>query len=239
MCGRFRLSKTDKEVMKQFGVEIDPDYSPRYNISPSQQVRVLKLAGGAEAVESAKLSVPPMQMHIQRWGLVPFWAKDIKIGYKMINARSETILEKPAFRDAFKKRRCLIPANGFYEWKHEGAAKQPFHFGMNDDSLFAFAGIWEQWKAPNAPDGAEGALLETRAILTTTPNELVGDVHDRMPVILPASQYHLWLTAEPQRAEQLRDLLVPFPADEMKKYPVSETVNSPKNEVAACAAAAG
>src|SRR5207302_6447167 len=136
MCGRFRLSKTDKEVMKQFGVEIDPDYSPRYNISPSQQVRVMQHdEAGA------------MQLHIQRWGLVPSWAKDIKIGYKMINARSETILEKPSFRTAFKKRRCLIPADGFYEWKKERNSKQPFHFGMKDDSLFAFAGIWEQWKS--------------------------------------------------------------------------------------------
>jgi putative SOS response-associated peptidase YedK len=234
MCGRFRLSKTDKEVMKQFGVEIDPDYSPRYNISPSQQVRVMKLADDSGAARSATVA---MQMHIQRWGLVPHWAKDVKIGYKMINARSETILEKPSFRTAFKKRRCLIPADGFYEWKKDGdsnsKAKQPFHFGMKDDSLFAFAGIWEQWKAP------EGAVLETCAILTTSPNELVADVHDRMPVILPASQYALWLTAEAERVERLQELLVPYPAEEMKKYPVSSVVNSPKNDMAACAAAAG
>jgi len=222
MCGRFRLSKTDKEVMKQFGVEIDPDYSPRYNISPSQQVRVLQQ-------DEAGL----MHMRIQRWGLVPGWAKDIKIGYKMINARSETILEKPSFRTAFKKRRCLIPADGFYEWKKEGTTKQPFHFGMKDDSLFAFAGIWEQWKSP------EGAVVESCAILTTTPNDLVADVHDRMPVILPAAQYELWLTAEAERVAQLQDLLVPYPANEMKRYPVSSAVNSPKHDMAACAAAAG
>jgi putative SOS response-associated peptidase YedK len=222
MCGRFRLSKTDKEVMKQFGVEIDPDYSPRYNISPSQQVGVLKH-------DEAGV----MQMAIQRWGLIPGWAKDIKIGYKMINARSETILEKPSFRTAFKKRRCLIPADGFYEWKKEGTNKQPFHFGMKDDSLFAFAGIWEVWKSP------EGTVVESCAILTTTPNELVADVHDRMPVILPTAQYELWLTAEAERVAQLQDLLVPYPASEMKKYPVSSAVNSPKHDVAACAAAAG
>jgi putative SOS response-associated peptidase YedK len=177
-----------------------------------------------------------MQMSIQRWGLVPHWAKDIKIGYKMINARSETILEKPSFRTAFKKRRCLIPADGFYEWKKEGAdnkAKQPFHFGMKDDSLFAFAGIWEQWKSP------EGTVLETCAILTTTPNELVADVHDRMPVILPPTQYELWLSAEPERVAQLQNLLVPFAADAMKRYPVSSMVNSPKNDLAACAAKSG
>jgi putative SOS response-associated peptidase YedK len=230
MCGRFRLSKTDKEVMKQFGVEIDPDYSPRYNISPSQQVRVLKLAEDSGAAASGTLA---MQMHIQRWGLVPGWAKDVKIGYKMINARSETILEKPSFRTAFKKRRCLIPADGFYEWKKEGKGKQPFHFGMKDDSLFAFAGIWERWKSP------EGPVVESCAILTTTPNELVADVHDRMPVILPAAQYELWLTAEAERVAQLQDLLVPYPAVEMKRYPVSSAVNSPKNDMAACAAAAG
>jgi putative SOS response-associated peptidase YedK len=233
MCGRFRLSKTDKEVMKQFGVEIDPDYSPRYNISPSQQVRVLKLAEDSGA--AAASGTVAMQMHIQRWGLVPHWAKDVKIGYKMINARSETILEKPSFRTAFKKRRCLIPADGFYEWKKDGdsKAKQPFHFGMKDDSLFAFAGIWELWKSP------EGTVLETCAILTTTPNELVAEVHDRMPVILPAAQYALWLTAEAERVAQLQDLLVSHPAEEMRKYPVSSVVNSPKNDVAACAAAAG
>ncbi|MCU1309796.1 MAG: hypothetical protein JWO20_921 [Candidatus Angelobacter sp.] len=219
--------------MKQFGVEIDPDYSPRYNISPSQQVRVLKLAEDFSAASSATVA---MQMHIQRWGLVPHWAKDVKIGYKMINARSETILEKPSFRTAFKKRRCLIPADGFYEWKRDGnsKAKQPFHFGMKDDSLFAFAGIWEQWKSS---DG-EAAVMETCAILTTTPNELVADVHDRMPVILPTSQFGLWLTAEAERAAELQDLLlVPYPAEEMKRYPVSSAVNSPKNDVAACAAA--
>jgi putative SOS response-associated peptidase YedK len=218
MCGRFRLSKTDKEVMKQFGVEIDPDYSPRYNISPSQQVRVMQH-------DEAGL----MQMRIQRWGLIPGWAKDIKIGYKMINARSETILEKPSFRTAFKKRRCLIPADGFYEWKKDGTSKQPFHFGMKDDSIFAFAGIWELWKSP------EGALVESCAILTTTRNELVADVHDRMPVILSAAQYELWLTAEAERVAQLQDLLVPYPANEMKRYPVGSAVNSPKLDVAACA----
>src|SRR5258708_3591699 len=218
--------------MKQFGVEIDPDYSPRYNISASQQVRVLKLADDSGTFASGTIA---MQMHIQRWGLVPGWAKDVKIGYKMINARSETILEKPSFRTAFKKRRCLIPADGFYEWKKEGKGKQPFHFGMKDDSLFAFAGIWEQWKSS---DG-EAAVMETCAILTTTPNELVAGVHDRMPVILPAAQYGLWLSAEAERVGQLQDLLVPYPAGEMKRYPVSSAVNSPKDDMAACAAAAG
>src|SRR5207302_1895776 len=119
MCGRFRLSKTDKEVMKQFGVEIDPDYSPRYNISTSQQVAVLQHDESGALAFSWKC-----------WGLIPSWAKDAKIGYKLINARSETVMEKPSFRDAFKKRRCLIPADGFYEWKKDGAKKQPFNFGM-------------------------------------------------------------------------------------------------------------
>lgn len=218
MCGRYRLSRTERYYLEKFGVSVE-DFNPRFNISPSQSVHAVVSHDGERKLTQ------------QRWGLIPFWAKDPKIGYKMINARSETIFEKPAFRDAFKKRRCLIPADGFYEWKKEGKAKQPFHFGMKDDSVFAFAGIWEHWKAPT------GETVESCSILTTTPNELVTDIHDRMPVILPAAQYELWLTAEPARAEQLLDLLVPYAADGMRRYPVSSLVNSPKNDLAECAKA--
>jgi putative SOS response-associated peptidase YedK len=218
MCGRFRLSKTDKAVMKQFGVEIDPDYSPRYNISPSQSVLAIR----QDAAQPVRL------LSKLRWGLVPFWAKDLAIGYKMINARSETVLEKPAYRDSFKKRRCLIPADGFYEWKKVGKEKQPYNFGMTDDSIFAFAGIWDTWKSP------DGTPVESCSILTTTPNALVADVHDRMPVILDRDDYEQWLDPGVKEPSTLTELLKPFAANRMRSYPVSRLVNSPKNDKPEC-----
>jgi putative SOS response-associated peptidase YedK len=218
MCGRFRLSKTDKAVMKQFGVEINPDYSPRYNISPSQSVLTIRQ-------DPAK---PVRLVSKMRWGLVPFWAKDVQIGYKMINARSETVLEKPAYRDSFKKRRCLIPADGFYEWKEIGKDKQPYNFGMADDSAFAFAGIWDAWKMQ------DGTCMESFSILTTTPNDLVQDVHDRMPVILDADDYDQWLDPGVKDPTTLTELLKAFPAKKMRSYPLSQLVNSPKNDKPEC-----
>jgi len=221
MCGRYKLSRADKDIAAEFGVAADLDYSPRYNIAPSQNVFAIR-AGDEGHLAS-----------FMRWGLIPPWAKDEKIGYKMINARSETVLEKPAYRAAFKKRRCLIPADGFYEWKKEGARKQPMHFGMKDGALFAFAGLWEQWRSP------EGKMVESCAILTTAANELVAPTHDRMPVILPRQTYKLWLTAEAEQAERLTDLLLPFDPAEMSAYAVSELVNSPKNERAEVAQRVG
>ncbi|MCU1285310.1 MAG: hypothetical protein JWO13_1660 [Acidobacteriales bacterium] len=204
--------------MKQFGVEIDPDYSPRYNISPSQSVFAIRQDAAQPARMLSKL----------RWGLVPFWAKDLAIGYKMINARSETGLDKPAYRDSFKKRRCLIPADGFYEWKKVGKEKHPYNFGMADDSVFAFAGIWDTWKSP------DGTSVESCSILTTTPNALVQDVHDRMPVILDRDDYEQWLDPGVKEPGTLTELLKPFPAKQMRRYPVSQIVNSPKNDKPEC-----
>ena len=146
-----------------------------------------------------------------------------------INGRSETVLEKPAFRDSFRTRRCLIPADGFYEWKKAGKQRQPFHFGMKDGSLFAFAGVWDRWRSP------AGQVLESCSILTTAPNELLADVHDRMPVILPRRHYQIWLTAPVAEAERLAELLVPFDASFMKRYAVSPLVNKPQNEMPECA----
>jgi putative SOS response-associated peptidase YedK len=163
------------------------------------------------------------------WGLIPFWAKDPKIGYKLINARSETVLEKPSFRDAFKSRRCLIPADGFYEWKRSGNDKRPFSFGMKDDSVFAFAGLWEHWKAP------DGKVIESCTILTTTPNQLLKDIHDRMPVILPRQHYAAWLDSSLAQPDALLDLLVPFDARQMKRCEVSAIVNNATNENPECA----
>jgi putative SOS response-associated peptidase YedK len=164
-----------------------------------------------------------------RWGLVPSWASDISIGNRLINGRSETVLEKPAFRDSFRTRRCLIPADGFYEWKKAGKERRPFHFGMKDGSLFAFAGVWDRWKSP------AGQVLESCSILTTAPNELIEDLHDRMPVILPPRHYQTWLMAPPAEAERLAELLVPFDATIMKRYPVSSLVNKPQNDMPECA----
>jgi putative SOS response-associated peptidase YedK len=160
---------------------------------------------------------------------VGFWSKDANIGYKMINARSETVAEKPAYRDSFKNRRCLIPADGFYEWKRAGKVKQPYHFGMADDSIFAFAGIWDRWKNP------QGEVIETCSILTTAPNAFLADVHDRMPVILPLEHYDLWLDPGFQGTDDLKGLLRPYEPSLMKRYPVSTRVNLVRNDDPDCA----
>jgi putative SOS response-associated peptidase YedK len=164
-----------------------------------------------------------------RWGLIPYWAKDANVGFKIINARAETVAEKPAYRDPFKNRRCLIPADGFYEWKREGRVKQPFNFGMADDSIFAFAGIWDRWKNPL------GEMIETCSIITTTPNALLADVHDRMPVILPLENYDLWLDPGFKGTDDLREMLRPYEPSLMKRYPVSTRVNLVKNVDPDCA----
>jgi putative SOS response-associated peptidase YedK len=164
-----------------------------------------------------------------RWGLVPSWAGDASIGNRLINGRSETVLQKAAFRDSFRMRRCLIPADGFYEWKKSGKERQPFHFSMKDGALFAFAGLWDRWKS------STGEMLESCSILTTAANDLLEGIHDRMPVILPPRHYRTWLTAPSVEAERLADLLVPFDPSFMSRYPVSSLVNKPQNEGPECA----
>jgi len=216
MCGRYRLSRP-KYLVEYFDAEAEEeDFRASYNIAPTQAVATVR-SGAAKRVLSN-----------MRWGLIPWWAKDIAIGSRMINARSETVRENAAFRDSFRQRRCLIPADGFYEWKKSGKTKRPFHFGMKDGSLFAFAGIWDCWKSP------EGKLLESCSILTTAPNDLVKDIHDRMPVILPQSHYEPWLTVPPAQADGLLELLTPFDASLMRKYEVSSLVNSPENDSPEC-----
>ena len=195
----------------------EEDWIPRYNIAPTQPVATIRQAGAKRIVSTMK------------WGLIPSWATDISIGSHLINGRSETILEKPAFRESFRMRRCLIPADGFYEWKKAGKERHPFHFAMKDNALFAFAGIWDRWKSPT------GQVLESCSILTTAPNELMEDVHDRMPVILPPRHYQTWLTAPSTEAKRLVGLLVPFDASVMHRYPVSSLVNKPENDLAKCA----
>src|SRR5438477_8633117 len=208
MCGRYRLTRSDKELAAEFGVSPEEQYAPHYNIAPTQMVPVLQRDSAGE-----------LRFRFKRWGLIPYWAKDMKIRASMINARSETVLEKPALADSFRKHRVLVPADGFYEWKKSGAGKsltkQPYNFGMKDDSVFCFAGIAAKWKSP------QNEIVESCSILTTDANELVADTHDRMPVILPKSQYQRWLATEPERAEDLLEMLVPFDPAEMKRYPVS------------------
>ena len=217
MCGRYRLLSTEEEVAEFFEAERLEELHPRYNIAPSQPVPVLRQVG------------PGRTISMVRWGLVPSWAKDPSIGSRLINGRSETVLDKPSFREPFAERRCLVPANGFYEWKKVGQRKQPFHFGMNDGSLFAFAGLWDRWQSP------DGTVLESCTILTTTPNQLLQDVHDRMPVILHRNHHDIWLTAPPAERQRLREMLVPFEAELMTRYEVSSIVSSPRNDTPACA----
>jgi putative SOS response-associated peptidase YedK len=214
MCGRYRLSRPER-LAESFDAEAFEDLQPRYNIAPTQPVTTVRQVG------------PRRVLATTRWGLVPSWAADISIGSRLSNARSETLLEKPAFKESFRNRRCLVPADGFYEWKK--ANRQPFHFGMKDDSVFAFAGIWDHWKSP------AGETLESCSILTTTPNALLSDVHDRMPVILPRRHYTAWLTVPAFEADRLRELLVPFDVTLMKRYPVGSLVNKPQNDTPACA----
>jgi putative SOS response-associated peptidase YedK len=163
-----------------------------------------------------------------RWGLIPSWSKDAKAGYKMINARAETVADMPAFRDPFRSRRCLIPADGFYEWSKQGKQKSPFCFSMADDSIFAFAGIWDRWRNPNKE------RIETCSIITTAANALLSGIHDRMPVILGRDHYDLWLDPGFKKVDDLLDLLKAFPAGAMRHYRVSARVNSVKNDDPAC-----
>ncbi|ESA36318.1 hypothetical protein N836_07465 [Leptolyngbya sp. Heron Island J] len=212
MCGRYTQTHSGADLAAAFQLTTEPAPPPRYNIAPSQPISAI-IAG--------------REYRIFQWGLVPSWAKDYKIGYRLINARSETAAEKPSFRAAFKRRRCLIPADGFYEWQRTASnkKKQPFYIHLRERPVFAFAGLWEQW------EGGDGSYLETCTILTTEPNELMEPIHNRMPVIIPKTEYDRWLTAAPR---QVQGLMRPYDADEMEAYPVSTLVNSPRNESADC-----
>jgi putative SOS response-associated peptidase YedK len=212
MCGRFAQRTDPKRVAKWFGVEEVPELEPRYNIAPTQEITAVR-----ETEDGREIA-------FYKWGLIPSWAKDISMGARLINARSETVREKPAFRQSFKQRRCIIPADGFYEWQRTEGRKQPFFFQMRDESPFGFAGIWEQWK------GEEGQVINSCTILTTTANEVLRPVHDRMPVILHPDDYSLWLDHDTRKLEMVEDLLRPYPADEMASYPVSTLINSPRSQ---------
>jgi putative SOS response-associated peptidase YedK len=210
MCGRFAQRKPSKVIAKTFNVEV-PELEPRFNLAPTQDVLVVREnSDGREAV-------------LLKWGLIPSWARDPSKGVGLFNARCETVAEKPSFRDSFRRRRCLIPADGFYEWRRAGSAKRPYFFEMRDESPFAFAGLWERWER-------EGEAIETCAILTTTANETVAPIHDRMPVILDSEDSALWLDEDLRTLSQKKGLLRPYPASAMISRPVSALVNSPRNQ---------
>lgn len=217
MCGRFSLTTDILKLQQQFNFEFNDEITinPRFNIAPSQQVLTIGSDGGKRIGTTMK------------WGLLPFWSKDVKIGYKMINARAESIDEKPSFRTPFKSKRCLVLADGFYEWKKEGKEKQPFRFVMKEEKPFAFAGLWDQWNKA-------GESLYTCTIITTRPNKVTEEVHDRMPVILDEDVYDIWLNPKTDDTDYLKSLLIPYPAEKMKAYPVSQIVNSPKNDIVDC-----
>ena len=208
MCGRYAQRTDPKRLAREFKVAEVPEVEPRYNIAPTQAILgVVESADGRE-------------MKFYKWGLVPSWAKDKSIGARLINARSETIQEKPSFREAFKKRRCIIPADGFYEWQRTDGKKQPFFFRMQDERPFGFAGLWDRW------EGTGGEVIHSCTILTTEANEVLRPVHDRMPVILHASDYELWLDGDVRKHNLVKELLQPYPAGEMIRYPVSMAINS-------------
>lgn len=213
MCGRFTLRTPLNVLMRQFNLSAQTEWQLplRYNIAPTQDIAVIV------ATEQGR------ELEMMRWGLIPSWSKDPSSGPPLFNARSETVAEKPSFRTALKRRRCLIPADGFYEWKKEGKLKLPFYIRRSDEQPFAFAGLWEQWQ-------------DTRSctILTTTPNELMKPLHDRMPVILSPNDYDIWLDAEANEPAKLSYLYEPFPASELIATPVSTIVNNAKHEGPQC-----
>jgi putative SOS response-associated peptidase YedK len=219
MCGRFRLGKGKEALKEYFGAQGNVDWSPRYNIAPTDRIPTVR----------QDRKQPVRELSLMRWGLIPCWSKDASGAAGMINARAESAATKPAFRDALKARRCLIPADGFYEWKKLAKSKQPYCLTLRDESIFAFAGIWDRWKAP------DGNSIETCAILTGPPNELAATVHDRMPIILPADNYDLWLDPGFTNAKEVAEMLKPLPAGLMKSFPVSTRVNAVKNDDPGCA----
>ncbi len=205
MCGRYALKTPPSELAARFGLDEIVDVAPRYNISPGTEIPTIRHSPEGKRV-----------IHLLRWGLVPNWAKDPGVGAKLSNARGETVAEKPSFRDAFKRRRCLVPADGFYEWKAEGRQKQPYYFSMKSGEPFALGGVWESWRAPN------GDVLRTCCLITTGPNEIMLPVHDRMPAIVSPDDYAAWLTGE---ADDALDLVRPYPPDEMQAWAVNKRVS--------------
>jgi len=222
MCGRYTLTSSGEDLALAFDLSELPLVVPRYNMAPTQEaavVRVLEPGG-------------PRRLDPLKWGLIPFWAKEASIGNKMINARAESVAEKPSYKSSFKNKRCLVAADGFYEWKKEGKAKQPYLIRRTDKKPFAFAGLWSSWRNPEQ----DGQRVQTFTILTTSANDLMRPLHDRMPVILDRENFDLWLDPKMGDTEALQKLLVPHAVEGFEAFPVSRVVNSPANDVADCIA---
>lgn len=218
MCGRVTIQTPAADIAREFaltGIRHGLE-RPRYNLAPTQLVPVVVNDG-------------ERMLDAYRWGLIPSWAKDASIGNKLINARGETVAEKPSFRSALKRRRCLVVVDGWFEWHQGTKPKTPYLFRRKDGRPLAFAGLWEEWKAPDT-----GEVLRTCTLITTGANALAAPIHDRMPVVLPPEARDVWLRPEPQEAAVLRPLLVPYEGDELEAYEVSRLVNSPANDVPAC-----
>jgi putative SOS response-associated peptidase YedK len=213
MCGRFNLFADAESVQAAFELAETPRLYPRYNIAPTQPVAAIRWDSGRNRRELTYL----------HWGLIPSWSKDTKWASRLINARSETAHEKPSFRSAFRRRRCLVPATGFYEWQRTADGKQPFVIGVGENELFAIAGLWEHWMGP---DGSE---IESCTLLTTEPNALLEPIHNRMPVILPRDEYELWLDPNAP-LPAVHAVLRPYSAQQMRAYPISKRVNRPSND---------
>jgi putative SOS response-associated peptidase YedK len=211
MCGRFYLDVIAEELIEQFGLSAAPQLNAHYNIAPSQQIAAIKSAGANR------------ELVLLHWGLIPSWAKDKKFAYRTINARAETVESKPSFRAAFKYRRCLIPASGFFEWKATSQGKQPYCITTNNGKPFAFAGLYEHW------EGAQGEKIDSCTIIVTEAKGEIASIHDRMPVILSPDNYDAWLDEGTKDPIILKPLLLPREMDDMRLYPVSHSVNSPKN----------
>jgi len=233
MCGRYALMSDPELLVELFALASMPRLKPRYNIAPTQQVPVVRAAAPAPGIGDVAGDEAQRRLDFLHWGLIPSWAKDPTIGARMINARSETAGEKPAFRSALRRRRCLVPADAFYEWQKRTGGKQPYCIRMRDGRPFAFAGLWERWRPPEG-EGEEIEPIESFAILTTTPNALMKKLHDRMPVIIPRDAYELWLDEEVQDPAELEKLISPISGGLMEAYPISKRINSPRNDDAAC-----
>ena len=218
MCGRYTLSVTPEMLRTLVNVDASLNLQPRFNIAPTQMAPVVRPSDDGR------------RMDMLRWGLIPSWSKDKNIASKLINARGETVAQKPSFRDAYKKRRCLVPVDGFYEWRKEGEAKQPYRIGFRSGTPFVFAGLWESWTVPDGQEDA-GDVIETYTIVTTEANPKIAPIHHRMPVIVDPSDYDLWLTGAPDDAA---NVIRTFPPDEMAFYRVSTRVNNVRNDDESC-----
>jgi putative SOS response-associated peptidase YedK len=217
MCGRFVLNSTAEDVAATFDLGEVLELRSRFNIAPTQEILVVRASEDGSRHGS-----------LQRWGLIPAWAKDRAIGSRMINARAETVAEKPAFRAALRKRRCIVPASGFYEWRGKAGAKTPYYFKSRSNAVLAVAGLWESWKDP------EGVAVESCTLITTEANQAVRETHDRMPVLLEARDFSLWLNPGEQTSERVLPLLVPCPSDWLESYAVSPHVNRVSNDDPSC-----